>query len=151
MNVLQHMNQPTGPCYNGSTPLFDDSVDLVVPPSHATVQPQQEDFELGVPDHEDPISYEDIKMNDITSNSPNDPPVPLLPRPGVEQLCPGQFVETFEGCGETFPGGKTFMDDFWADQYVEERCDKCLLSLGIEAGVGFCLLVITLSSQHGGH
>ena len=36
-NVLQHMNQPTGPCYNGSTPLFGDSVDLVAPPSHAMV------------------------------------------------------------------------------------------------------------------
>ena len=23
-----------------------------------------------------------------------------------------------------FPGSKTFMDDFWADQYVEERCDN---------------------------
>ena len=88
------------------------------------VQPQQEDFELGLPDHEDPISYEDIEMNDITSNSPNNPPVPLLPRPGVKQLCPGRFVEMFKGCGEMFPGSKTFMDDFWANQYAEERCDN---------------------------
>ena len=73
------MNQPTGLCYNGSAPLFDNSVDLAVPLSHTMVQPQQEDFKLGLPDHEDPISYEDIKMNNITSNSPNNPPVPLLP------------------------------------------------------------------------
>ena len=30
----------------------------------------------------------------------------------------------FEGCREMFPGGKTFMDDFWANQYTEERCDN---------------------------
>jgi hypothetical protein len=27
----------------------------------------------------------------------------------------------FEGCGEIFPGGKSFMDDFWADQYADQR------------------------------
>ncbi|KAG6369598.1 hypothetical protein JVT61DRAFT_14218 [Boletus reticuloceps] len=127
MNVLQHMNQPTGLC-NGSAPLFNNShdpihgvnVDLAASPSHATVQLQQEAFEPGLSEgpnvsHED----EDIDMNDIASDSPNNPPVPS--QPGVEQLRLGRFVETFKGCGETFSGGKRFMDDFWANQYVEQR------------------------------
>ena len=31
------------------------------------------------------------------------------------------FVETYEGCSEAFPGGKTFMDAFHDDQYADER------------------------------
>ena len=27
----------------------------------------------------------------------------------------------FDGCVKSFPSGKTFMDDFWADQYAEQR------------------------------
>ncbi|KAG6373553.1 hypothetical protein JVT61DRAFT_6196 [Boletus reticuloceps] len=128
MNVLQHMNQPAGLC-NGSAPLFDNShddpihgvnVDLVASPSHATVQLQQEGFKLGLSEGPN-VSHKDkdIDMNDIASDSPNDPPVPS--RPGVEQLRPGRFLETFKGCGETFSGGKRFMDDFWADHSFSDQ------------------------------
>lgn len=39
----------------------------------------------------------------------------------TDQLPAGQFVETFDGCAKSFTGDKTFMDDFWEDQYAEQR------------------------------
>ena len=40
-----------------------------------------------------------------------------------EEVMPpmSRFVETYEGCSEAFPGGKTFMDAFHNDQYADER------------------------------
>lgn len=32
-----------------------------------------------------------------------------------------RFVESYEGCSETFPGGKTFMDTFKEDQFAADR------------------------------
>lgn len=34
------------------------------------------------------------------------------------------FVEFFEGSGETFPGGKSFLDDFRQDEHAAERRDN---------------------------
>lgn len=69
------------------------------------------------------ILDEDIEMNELASNTSGNPPVfdPEPLRPGIGHLRPGRYVETFEGCGETFPSGRTFMGEFWADQYVEQR------------------------------
>lgn len=124
--MLQHMNQPNGLCY-GSSPLFGEydnpvdgiAADSVAPRSPNAVQFQQEEYEPGL--HEDHVPYGDFEMNDVASNPPNDPPISVPPRPEVEQLSSERFVETFKGCGESFPGGKTFMDDFWIDQYAEQR------------------------------
>ena len=121
-NVLQHMNQPTGPCYDGSLPLFgeyDNPIDAEAPHSYNTAQLQQEERDPGLADSESYEEYGDIEMD-----GPGDPAVSVPSRPDIEQLGPGRFVETFEGCGETFPGGKTFMGDFWADQYTEQRCEN---------------------------
>ncbi|KAN0074461.1 hypothetical protein V8E55_011873 [Tylopilus felleus] len=51
-------------------------------------------------------------------------------------LHPGRYIETFEGCGETFPGGRTFMEEFWADQeqlrlHLSMAAIDSLLSLDI--------------------
>jgi hypothetical protein len=121
-NVLQHMNQPTGSCY-GILPLFGeynpiDSIAVDAPHSHNTTQPQQEECDPGLA--EIPASYEDY--GDIEMDGPSDPASVSVPsRPDIKQLRPGRFMETFEGCRKTFPGGKTFMGDFWANQYMEQR------------------------------
>lgn len=37
------------------------------------------------------------------------------------QASSNTFVETYEGCSEVFPGGKSFMDNFRQDKYAGER------------------------------
>lgn len=32
-----------------------------------------------------------------------------------------KFTETFPGCSDSYPGGLTFMDKFWQDEYANER------------------------------
>ena len=84
--------------------------------SHTADQPELESPEsTGVND--------DIKMNEpeVSLNPSSDPPVFESSQPGSGQLCPGQYIEIFGGCGETFPGGRTFMEEFWADQYVDQH------------------------------
>jgi hypothetical protein len=79
-NVLQHMNQPTGSCFD-TVSLLDDLLDnlaqgiaanfLEAFHSHTTGQPLQEE-------HEPPWSpglYRDVEMSDTASNTPDDPAV----------------------------------------------------------------------------
>jgi hypothetical protein len=124
MNVLQHMNLPTGSCFD-TVPLLNDSLNNLAQGiaadfseashSHTTGQPLQEERKPPW----SPGLYWDVEMSDTALNTPNDPAVQPS-QPNCQHL-PGRFMETFEGCGENFPGGKTFMDDFWADQYADQR------------------------------
>lgn len=111
------MNQPTGSCYSGSIPLFDEQAILAAQANRAPGSSSADQGEVEPPE----ILDEDVEMNEFASNHSGDPsdlePLQL----GIGQLRPGRYVETFEGCGETFPGGRTFMDGFWADEYAEQR------------------------------
>lgn len=116
-NVLQHMNQPTGSCYSGSIPLFDEQAILAAQANRAPGSSSADQGEVEPPE----ILDEDVEMNEFASNHSGDPSDLEPLQFGVGQLRPGRYVETFEGCGETFPGGRTFMDGFWADEYAEQR------------------------------
>ncbi|KAF8546109.1 hypothetical protein OG21DRAFT_1528045, partial [Imleria badia] len=121
-NVLQHLNQPASSCFGKS--LFEA-------PSPA------EDIAM---DDEQPCSPEEDQVlndahqlldgdDDSDLDMAYDPPNPSLDDqpflgPPPEQFFQGRFVETFEGCTETFPGGKTFMDNFREDQYTEQRWEN---------------------------
>lgn len=73
-NVLQHMNQPTGPCYHGSLPLFNEQGILV---AHAFGAPDSHSADQG--EFKSPESTgildKDIEMNELASNTSGDPPV----------------------------------------------------------------------------
>ncbi|KAI5983252.1 hypothetical protein EDD15DRAFT_2376651 [Pisolithus albus] len=119
------MNQPTGSCYGSmagemglltADNIFEDTVDRGAEEVEVTDAAgwhyDDEDINMGVP-HADTL-----------------PPFPdYSPAPSVgsyggqhEQLPgTGRFFETYEGCVETFPGGETFMDQFWNDGYAEKR------------------------------
>ena len=61
----------------------------------------------------------DIEMDfENYHNSPESAPLAAF-GDQPEQLGPEQFVEMYEGSTECFAGGKTFMDEFMADQYAE--------------------------------
>ena len=123
-NVLQHMNQPNSSCYGGL--LLDDFdnptegntvVDFGVSHSCDMDQPcRTEELDDESPGFD--LQDEDIEMHSAPlGHADGDPDT----RVGPEQLCLRRFMETFKGCGKTFPGGKTFMDKFRKDQYAEER------------------------------
>lgn len=133
-NVLQHMNQPNSSCHGGS--LFnsdfltvDTAVGLEASHFHNMDQPPSTgDLEDIVPSLAPWSRYpwfrwdEDIEMDDAPSNPCSD----NLDNMGTEpqQLHQDRFMEMFEGCGERFPGSKTFMDQFKEDQHAEQRRDN---------------------------
>ena len=119
MNVLQHLNQLTGSCYK--EPFFNDrrarnhvkSLDDVPP-----TEPSAQHHNNSSAATEDEF---DIKMG--FENYPESaPPAAFGDQP--EQLGPERFVEMYEGSVECFAGGKTFMDEFMADQYAEQRWEN---------------------------
>ena len=69
-----------------------------------------EDIEMASPEYNDPPAHD---SGPLTSNPPHGSE--------PEQIGPTRFIETYEGCVETFPGGQTFMDQFRNDQYAEQR------------------------------
>ncbi|KAF8547631.1 hypothetical protein OG21DRAFT_1527027 [Imleria badia] len=111
-NVLRHLNQPASLCFGKS--LFEA-------PSPT------EDIAM---DDEQPCSPEEDKILDnahqplqVDGDDDSDLDMAYDPlNPSLDdQPFLGRFVEAFEGCAETFPGGKTFMDNFREDQYTEQR------------------------------
>lgn len=124
-NVLQHMNQPQGHCY-GST-LFENFLNPIEGAEAESAFSHPHDIDQN-PRHSEGSSNEptfrqspmfdnhDVQMDDVAPDSLADPEE-LAP----EQVQPGRYVEVFEGCGQTYPGGKTFMANFWEDTYAEER------------------------------
>lgn len=143
-NILQHMNQPTSSCYHSLT---EDISGLINPGSSAedffnretypTVQdidirdanylqdnvdmPPTDDTFPPLPDHDSPAF---LDHNDPPPPDHDDPFLPFNNSIGGERgQLPGaaRFVETYQGCAETFPGGETFMSRFRNDQYVEQQ------------------------------
>ena len=118
-NVLQHLNQPTGSCYK--EPFFDDRRARNHVKSPDDVPPT----EPGAQHHDNSSAATedefDIEMG--FENYPESaPPAAFGDQP--EQLGPERFVEMYEGSAECFAGGKTFMDEFMADQYAEQRWEN---------------------------
>ena len=115
-NVLQHLNQPTGSCYK--EPFFDDRHAR----NHVLTPDDVPPTESGAQHHDNSSAATedeyDIEMG--FENYPESaPPAAFGDQP--EQLGPEQFVEMYKGSAECFAGGKTFMDEFMADQYAEQR------------------------------
>lgn len=117
--VLQHMNQPTSSCFGRSIfETFNSARDGTADSNSEQPRHPEEDQVLNR-DHPPPGGNDDdFEMDYVPPNAGDDQPF-LGPPP--EQLRPGRFVEMFEGCAESFPGGKTFMDVFREDQYAEQR------------------------------
>lgn len=118
------MNQPLGSCYGKSffdipipgieteVPRIDPMDELPLPPfpDQPPLPDEFEDPRFNFGEWRGEVNNGDVEM---VGPPPGDPPV-------IEQA-PGRFVETFEGCGATFPGGKTFMSAFREDKYAEQR------------------------------
>ena len=138
------MNQPTSSCYRSLT---EEISGLINPGSSAedffnretypTVQdidipdanylqddidmPPTDDTFPPLPDHNGPAF---LDHNDPPPPDHDDPFLPFDNSIGGEcRQLPGtaRFVETYQGCMETFPGGETFMSRFRNDQYVEQQ------------------------------
>ncbi|KAF8547393.1 hypothetical protein OG21DRAFT_1490269 [Imleria badia] len=159
MNILQHMNQPNSSCYGRF--LFSDfdnptegtvAAEFGVSHSHnmdqlpCAKEPDDEYVHRQSPGFD---LQNDMEMDDIPLGHPNNLGIA---RVGPEQLRPERFVETFKGCGEIFPSGRTFMDQFREDQFAEQRRENIhLLPLGIEARealpAGTTILGVVLSSD----
>ncbi|KAG9314871.1 hypothetical protein JVU11DRAFT_3970 [Chiua virens] len=128
-NILQHMNQLQGSCYESTLfEHFDIGEDTEVHSTSARSHDMDQDWchpeelEDG-PALQQSHTFEedhDVEMQ----NAPSDSLINLEDmdlRPEPEQAWPGQYIKIFKGCRETFPGRKTFMDNFREDQYLEER------------------------------
>ena len=98
MNVLQHMNQPTGSCYDGSVPLFnklDDLVEDIAANISDTVTPPGPSHNMGPILQDEPRLprspgwYQDTEMYDVTSDLSGDQAVVEPPRSDTGQLPPG--------------------------------------------------------------
>lgn len=117
-NVLRHLNQPMGPCYGAN--VYQDHVNHrqeLVPDS------DQPGSATGIPDGSHfHFANSDFMLND---DYPPDSDLPGMDQgPGHDEMdaCDGQkFTEPFPGCSDSYPGGITFMDQFWQDQYANER------------------------------
>ena len=82
---------------------LQDDVDM--PPTDDTFPPLPDHNDPPPPDHDDPFLPFDNSIGGECGQLP----------------CTARFVETYQGCVETFPGGETFMSQFRNDQYVEQR------------------------------
>jgi hypothetical protein len=115
------MNQPASLCYRESFDWRDKSLIAT------------DDSAEGVFDSEIFYSAEEVDVHNVDDDEdidmadpPTDddvPPLSDVPDESQREQLPGtgRFVETYEGCAETFPGGETFMDQFRNDQYAEQR------------------------------
>lgn len=141
-NVLQHMNQPMGSCGEGlsSHPLHQTYFNPHVQSWAAEVSagtshsgPPVDQSSAGdtcrfhspsidsrsppsCPGRDDAEQPSDLEHPDSRSNMDVDECVDVDP-----EVPSGKFVEMYEGCSEAFPGGRTFMDEFWRDKHAAER------------------------------
>ena len=120
MNILQHMNQPMSLCHvlwheeKHTHPLhqFFTHHQNHFGENEPGETPEADFFQEG---HWVPPSNQDGNHSDlgtfVTAGNPLD----------QDEAPSSKFTETYKGCSEAFPGGKTFMDAFQMDQYAEER------------------------------
>ena len=117
-NILQHLKQLTGSCYKEP---FDDCHAR----NHVLTLDDVPPMESGAQHHDNSSAATedkyDIKMG-FKSYPESAPPAAFGDQP--KQLGPEWFVEMYEGSAECFAGGKTFMDEFMADQYAEQRWEN---------------------------
>ena len=118
-NVLQHINQPSGSCYQDffSETLLGTSRNFTSSPEFPTTEYRAEQSDTpptasGEDDFD--MAHEPVDPNPPGLN-------PSVPGCQPQRIGPDRFVEVFEGCAERFPGGKMFMDEFRNDRYAEER------------------------------
>lgn len=142
INVLQHMNQPTGICYASSW-MEDQRIDLYhLRPDGSDLDPQSHN----VPDELHPKSalspagkpesdhhdQSQVPLSPLDFHSYEDPGIdePGLGDIGMDVGSPeidGEaqakqtFTEVYQGCSQAFLGGSTFMGSFWQDKYAPER------------------------------
>jgi hypothetical protein len=115
--ILQHMNQPTGRCYNHAeelaefSDLFQDDDRPLKRRRLSTQKPEDfTDFDYDMEenfDQDDPFEGQQYGMAETS-------PASLDPRLGP-------FVEQYPGAAETYGRAETFMDRFNADTYAGER------------------------------
>lgn len=111
-NVLQHMNQPSNPCgsliNNSWTDFLNIPTQEAIQSPHwpQTVHPASP---TNIPDE---LHYQGPDVFDLRSDrsypQSSNPPMPS-----------DSFsnVELYPGASQAFPGGKTFMDDFFSDKH----------------------------------
>ena len=124
-NILQHLNQPIGPCYG--TNWYQDHSNR-----DDSELPQDNDQFAGPASS---IPVPDVsRFADSDSQSELNHP-PFLPSDsgltsfdqepgyyGMSDINNGQkFTEYFLGCSNSYAGGATFMDLFWQDEHAEEQ------------------------------
>ena len=119
--VLQHMNQPSSACSTFLNDVTHPTVSL--PLSNRTIYDTRQSFSpesVRPPmDFDDDLPYDDW-MDDQVDDIQNGAQEPDLQMPGPGTTSPGS-VKYFPGASQIYPGGKTFMDQFFSDKHGELR------------------------------
>ena len=126
--VLQHMNQPLSACSaflndasRPSLPLSSQAIQHSRPPSHPRDTRQASpEAANGMQMDFDNLSYDDWLMDDPDDMPDDTQESDLRHTPSSDTTSPGN-VEYFPGASQSYPGGKTFMDQFFADKHGELR------------------------------
>jgi len=113
MWVLQHMNQPSNTCSLWMNKLSQAYCSY----SHAAARiymPQYQPCSNHdiVPEVDDASAYNGFAVNEDPVYNPND---------GQQEDAPGLIVDAHPSTPSIYPGGTTFMDQFFADQYAGFR------------------------------
>ena len=130
--VLQHMNQPSSACSaflndisHPSLPLSSQVIQLPRPPSHTRETHQVTSPEVASGTQ---IGFDDLPYDDWPMDVPNDMPddaqeSDLQHTPGSNTPSPGN-IKYFPGASQSYPGRKTFMDQFFSDKHGELHKDN---------------------------
>ena len=115
------MNQPLSACSTFLNEVTHPTVSL--PFSNRTIQDTRQSFSpeavRSPMDFDNDLPYDDW-MDDQVDDIQNGAPEPDLQVPGPGTTSPGN-VEYFPGTSQSYPGGKTFMDQFFSDKHGELR------------------------------
>ncbi|KAG6372134.1 hypothetical protein JVT61DRAFT_7920 [Boletus reticuloceps] len=126
-NVLQHMNQPTGICFAASWAISNRSLYQFHPDESfrghdPSFEAHQSPSLVDQPSPSPPCSESLPPHNyDPSVNAPEDVEMDMPDHFDNESQDQQNFMEAYQGCGEAFLGGSTFMDLFWQDEHAEER------------------------------
>lgn len=115
-NLLRHINQPSNTCgssIRADSPVFQ--VDRDIPVQAAINSPRQ------VHSHPDSPPSLGTRLDDLDDHAFQDFDMDLFPDGPDPNPDDDDCVEYHPRTSPAFPGGKTFMDHFFADQYASLR------------------------------
>ncbi|KAI5994395.1 hypothetical protein EDD15DRAFT_2165927 [Pisolithus albus] len=129
--VLQHMNQPSSACSaplndipppTVPQPLSSQAMRTIKPPYACQASPseavgdiQMDFYDMPYDDRMD-LQVDDVPYDDRDLDLQHSPSGPGTPSAGK--------VEYFPGASQCYPGGRTFMDNFFSDEHGELREDN---------------------------